>query len=76
VEEARRRIVEAMELFVNDSQKTNIVDEVKLPATVARVVRTYATLRKRAEHDDRLAAMAARRAVRVTGAGTVCLRGR
>jgi hypothetical protein len=69
VEEARRRIVEAMELFVNDSRKTNIVDEVKLPATVARVIRTYATLHKSAEHDDRLAAMAARRAVGVMRGG-------
>jgi hypothetical protein len=69
VEEARRRIVEAMELFVNDSRKANIVDEVKLPATVARVVRTYVTSLKRAEHGDRLAAMAARRAVRVLRGG-------
>lgn len=69
VEEARRRIVEAMELFVDDSRTAKIIDDVKLPATAARVVRTYATLRKKAEQDDRLAAVAARRAVRVLRGG-------
>ena len=69
VEEARRRIVEAMELFVDDSRTAKIIDDVKLPATAARVVRTYATLRKRAEQYDRLATMAARRAVRVLRGG-------
>ena len=69
VEEARRRIVEAMELFVDDSRNAKVIDDVKLPATVARVVRTYTTLRKKAAQDDRLAAMAARRAVRVLRGG-------
>lgn len=69
VEEARRRIAEAMELFVDDARTAKLVDDVRLPATAARVVRTYATLRKKAEQDDRLAAMAARRAVRVLRGG-------
>jgi len=46
VDEARRRIVEAMELFVADARRAKIVDEVKLPANAARALRTYATLRK------------------------------
>ena len=43
-------------------EAVKIIDDVKLPANVARVIRTYATLRKRAEQDDR-------RAVRVLRGG-------
>jgi hypothetical protein len=46
-----------------------IVDDVKLPKSAARAVRAYATLRKKAEEEDRRAALAARRAVRVLRAG-------
>ena len=69
VDEARRRIVEAMELFVSDAHTATIVDDVKLPTGAARAVRTYATLRKKAEREDRRAAKAARRAVRVLRGG-------
>src|SRR5207249_12229490 len=53
VDEARRRIVEAMELFVADARKAIIIDEVKLPTGAARAVRAYSTLRKKAEREDR-----------------------
>jgi predicted RNase H-like HicB family nuclease len=69
VEEARRRIVEAMELFVDNPRSAKIVDDVKLPAAVKKAIRAYATLRKRAELEDRRAALAARRAVRVLRGG-------
>jgi len=69
VDEARRRIVEAMELFVADARRAKIVDEVKLPANAARALRTYATLRKRANDEERRSAQAARRAVRVLRGG-------
>src|SRR5881396_2375258 len=69
VDEARRRIVEAMELFVADARRAKIVDEVKLPASAARALRTYATLRKRADDEERRSALAARRAVRVLRGG-------
>src|SRR5437667_3915366 len=65
VDEARRRIREAMELFVANARSAKLVDDVKLPATAARAIRAYATLRKRADHEDRRAALAARRAVRL-----------
>ncbi len=64
VDEARRRIVEAMELFVDDVRTARIADDVKLPAEAAQAVRAYTTLRTRAERDDRRAAVAAWRAVR------------
>jgi predicted RNase H-like HicB family nuclease len=69
VDEARRRIVEAMELFVDDARCAKIVDEVKLPAGAAQAIRAYAILRKKADEEDRRAAQAARRAVRVLRGG-------
>ena len=64
VDEARRRIREALKPFVDDARKATIVDDVKLPTGAARAVRAYATLRKRAQEEERRAALAARRAVR------------
>jgi predicted RNase H-like HicB family nuclease len=69
VEEARRRIAEALTLFVGTARKASLVDEVKLPTDAARAVRAYATLRKKAAQEDRRAALAARRAVRVLRSG-------
>ena len=69
VDEARRRIREALELFVHDAHKAAIVDEVKLPSTATKAIRAYASLRKKADEEDRRAARAARRAVRVLRTG-------
>jgi predicted RNase H-like HicB family nuclease len=69
VDEARRRIREAMELFVANARSAKLVDDVKLPATAAKAIRAYATLRKRADQEDRRAALAARRAVRLLRGG-------
>jgi predicted RNase H-like HicB family nuclease len=69
VEEARRRIRETLELFVDDGRKAAIVDDVKLPGAATRSIRAYATLRKKADEEDRRAARAARRAVRVLRTG-------
>lgn len=69
VDEARRRIVEALDLFVDNARTAAIVDDVKLPTGAARAVRAYAALRKRAGQEDRRAARAARRAVRTLRGG-------
>ena len=69
VDETRRRIREALELFVDDARKATLVDEVKLPSAATKAIRTYATLRKKADEEDRRAALAARRAVRVLRTG-------
>ena len=69
VDEARRRIREALALFVDDAVEAELVDDVKLPATALKAIRAYATLRKRAEQEDRRAAIAARRAVRLLRGG-------
>jgi hypothetical protein len=58
-----------MELFVDNLRSTKIVDEVKLPASAAKAIRAYTTLRKKADREDRRAAMAARRAVRLLRGG-------
>ena len=70
VDEARRRIREAMELFVSNARSAKLVDDVKLPATAAKAIRAYATLRKRTDQKDRRAALAARRAVRLLRGGS------
>jgi predicted RNase H-like HicB family nuclease len=69
VDEARRRIREAMELFVTNARSARLVDDVKLPATAAKAIRAYAMLRKRADQEDHRAALAARRAVRLLRGG-------
>jgi hypothetical protein len=63
------RIREALALFVLNARSAKLVDDVKLPATAAKAVRAYATLRRRADQEDRRAALAARRAVRLLRGG-------
>ena len=71
VDEARRRIREALELFVDNARRIPIVDDVKLPSAATRAIRAYATLRKKADEEDQRAVRAARRAVRVLRTGTL-----
>jgi predicted RNase H-like HicB family nuclease len=65
VDEARRRITEALELFIDDARSATIVDDVRLPAAAKKAILEYATLRNKAEQENRRAARAARRAVKV-----------
>ena len=69
VDEARRRIREAMDLFVDDARSAKLIDDVKLPVTAVKAIRAYTTLRKRADREDRRASLAARRAVRLLRGG-------
>src|SRR5262245_48239268 len=69
VDEARRRIREAMGLFIDNARAVKIVDDIRLPADAKKAISAYARLRKRAEDEDRRAAAAARRAVRVLRGG-------
>jgi predicted RNase H-like HicB family nuclease len=71
VDEARRRVREALSLFTDDAAAAEFVDHVKLPATVQRAIRAYASLRKKADAEDKRASAAARRAVRVLRGGTL-----
>ena len=47
------------------------MDDVKLPSAATKAIRAYATLRKRADEEDRRAARAARRVVRLLRTGTL-----
>jgi len=69
VDEARRRVREALALFVDDAASAELVDHVKLPATAARAIREYTSLRKQADAEDKRASAAARRAVKVLQGG-------
>jgi hypothetical protein len=69
IDEARRRIREALALFVDDAREAPIVDQVKLPRSATKAVRAYASLRRKADQEGRRAAHAARRAVRVLQTG-------
>jgi len=69
VDEARRRVREALSLFVDHAASAKLVDHVKLPATVKQAIREYASLRRRADAEDKRASAAARRAVRVLRGG-------
>ena len=69
VDEARRRIREALSLFVDDAASAGLIDHVKLPASAERAIREYAFRRKQAAAEDKRASAAARRAVRVLQGG-------
>src|SRR3970282_1119138 len=53
VDETRRRIREAMELFVDDAQSAKVVEEVKLPTAATKAIRVSTLLRKRAAREGR-----------------------
>lgn len=69
MDEARRRIVEAMELFIDNARSAKIVDNVKLPRGCEEGGSGVRHARKRADEDDRRAARGARRAVRALRGG-------
>ena len=69
VEEARRRIREALELFIDDVSAVKLVDEVKLPAKAKKAIDAYARLRRKADDEERRAGAAARRAIQILRGG-------
>lgn len=71
VDEARRRIREALELFVDDAASATLIDDVRMPKTAAQAIRAYEALRRSAEQQNRRVAVAARRAVHVLRTGTL-----
>jgi predicted RNase H-like HicB family nuclease len=59
--EARSRIREALALFVPDAERAELVDDVRLPADMRRLVIAYRVARLRAERERKQADVAARR---------------
>jgi predicted RNase H-like HicB family nuclease len=71
--EARRRIREALGLFVDDASRADLVEDVKMPKFVKSAVRDYREARKKAEEAQRTARVRARRVVQVLGGGKLNL---
>lgn len=65
VDEARRRIREALALFVDDARDAEFVDDVRLPVAATKAIRVYKRFRKQAASFEAQAAAAARGAVKV-----------
>ena len=63
VEETRRRIREALGLFVDDAARAKLQDNVRMPAAASKAVRQYQQLRHRVATDEKRAAKAGRAAV-------------
>ena len=73
IEEARRRIREALELFVDHAKAAKLKDDVRMPKRVADVVKRYRVARRRAERDQLEASASARRAVKALAGGRLRL---
>jgi predicted RNase H-like HicB family nuclease len=58
--EARSRIREALGLFVTNAEQAELVDDIRLPAEMRRLVATYRVARGRAERERKHAERAAR----------------
>ncbi len=66
VDEARRRIREAIGLFIDNVRTAKIVDNVKLPADAKKAISAYAKLRKKADENDRRAGSSSSRSSGLT----------
>lgn len=51
IDQARRRIREALSLWVDDADTATIVDDIRLPANVARTLVDYQEARRRVEQE-------------------------
>jgi predicted RNase H-like HicB family nuclease len=67
--EARRRIRQALGLFVDDAARATLIDDVKMPAAVRRVVSEYRSTRVQAERAQTAARLRAKRAVQLLAGG-------
>jgi predicted RNase H-like HicB family nuclease len=71
VDEARRRIREALGLFVDDAETASLKDHIKLPASARKAIHQYVRYRKLAERDEAKASNAARTVVKLLRTGTL-----
>lgn len=65
VDEARRRVREALGLFVDGAARARLIDDVRLPAAARRAVRQYQQFRSRLLAQEKKASAAVRKAVHV-----------
>jgi predicted RNase H-like HicB family nuclease len=73
IEEARRRIRQALELFIDNAKNVTLTDDVRMPKRVADVVKRYRAARQRAEREQQQASATARRAVKALAGGRLHL---
>jgi len=69
VEEARRRIREALGLFVRNARTVKLKDQISLPAPARKAIHQYARYRRLAERDEAKASRAARTVVKILRRG-------
>lgn len=63
IEESKRRIQEALGLFVDDAKSATFDDDVRMPAQAKRAVLNYFTRRRRAEAQEQEASEAQKEAL-------------
>jgi len=73
IEEARRRVREALGLFIDNASDVTLKDEVQMPKRVADVVKRYRAARQRADREQQHASVTARRAVKALAGGRLHL---
>lgn len=73
IEEARRRIREALALFIENANDVRLKDDVQMPKRIADVVKRYRTARQRADREQQHASATARRAVKALAGGRLHL---
>lgn len=76
VVEARRRIREALGLYVDDARTARLAEDVKLPRPAKRAIAAYVRLRKQADREQERASKAARMAVKALQGGPLKLSAR
>ena len=73
IDEARRRVREALSLFVDHARSARLTDDVRMPKDIARAVTAYRAARQRADREQKRASISARRAVRALAAAPLRL---
>jgi predicted RNase H-like HicB family nuclease len=73
IAETRRRIREALGLFVGGAERAELVDAVRIPAGERRLLKAYKTARQKAENETRKASAVARRAAKALAGGRLRL---
>lgn len=71
--EARRRIREALGLFVENAETATLIDDVKMPAPLKIVLREFKLTRQNAERAQAAARERAQKAVRLLSGGAMRL---
>lgn len=64
IHQARERVREALSLFVSNAASARLIDDIRLPAELRRLLATQRAARKRADREQARARLAVSRAIR------------